>query len=66
MNYISTRGNQEKKTFWQGVLQGLAPDGGLYVPEELPTIDFHDYIDRDYRNLAVEVLSLFVDPEDRD
>lgn len=66
MNYISTRGNQEKKTFWQGVLQGLAPDGGLYVPEELPTIDFHDYIDLDYRDLAVEVLSLFVDHEDRD
>ncbi len=37
MKYISTRGGGEPQNFEDVVLTGLAPDGGLYVPEELPT-----------------------------
>ena len=36
MRYISTRGGGSPKTFEQVVLTGLAPDGGLYVPNEIP------------------------------
>ena len=39
MLYHSTRSNQEKIDSAQAVLNGLAPDGGLYVPEALPAFD---------------------------
>ena len=38
MKYISTRGKAPKVDFVEACLQGLAPDGGLYVPECYPTI----------------------------
>ena len=37
MNYISTRGQAPVLNFEQVLLAGLASDGGLYVPESLPT-----------------------------
>ena len=36
MKYISTRGGGQPKSFEEVILTGLAPDGGLYVPEQLP------------------------------
>ena len=38
MNYLSTRGHAERVSFSQAVATGLAPDGGLYLPEELPSL----------------------------
>ena len=38
MRYISTRGQSPPVSFLDAVLQGMAPDGGLYVPEEWPTL----------------------------
>jgi threonine synthase len=38
MNYISTRGNSPKKKFTEILLGGLAPDGGLYLPNQYPQI----------------------------
>lgn len=40
MKFVSTRGHAEPLGFSQAVLQGLAPDGGLYVPSELMPQDF--------------------------
>ncbi len=40
MRYISTRGNSPALDFEGVLLSGLAPDGGLYVPEDWPTIEF--------------------------
>ena len=37
MKYISTRGGVAPQNFEDVVLTGLAPDGGLFVPETLPT-----------------------------
>ena len=37
--YKSTRGNEEKVTASRAILEGLAKDGGLFVPEELPVFD---------------------------
>ncbi len=37
MKYISTRGNAPEVSASQAILQGLAPDGGLYIPKEIPT-----------------------------
>ena len=43
MNYISTRTKEsEKQTASYVIKRGLAPDGGLYVPESLPVLDKSD------------------------
>ena len=63
MKYISTRGSGEPQTFEQVLLTGLAPDGGLYVPTELPHIDVKqlaDWKNLSYVDLAVEVVAPFV------
>ncbi len=39
MNFVSTRNIDEKVSASQAILQGLAPDGGLYVPSTIPRID---------------------------
>ncbi len=39
MKYVSTRNTAEKISASQAIVRGLAPDGGLYVPEEIPQID---------------------------
>jgi len=38
MKYSSTRGNKEKRTSAQAIIEGLAADGGLFVPEEIPQV----------------------------
>ncbi len=64
MRYISTRGGIEPLGFQDAVMMGLARDGGLLLPESLPTID-PSVLDRwqnlPYQYLAREVLSLFID-----
>lgn len=39
MHYLSTRGHSPAVTLSEGLTAGLAPDGGLYLPERLPTVD---------------------------
>jgi threonine synthase len=39
MLYLSTRGHPDRKHFCDILLEGLAPDGGLYLPERYPQID---------------------------
>ncbi|KZE91799.1 threonine synthase [Microbacterium sp. TNHR37B] len=62
MQYISTRGGSEPLSYCEALLEGLATDGGLAVPETLPTIDA-DLLERwralTYPQLATEVLALF-------
>jgi threonine synthase len=64
MRYVSTRGGGEPRRFCEILLEGLAPDGGLYVPAHVPTIDFRtlrDWRRLSYAELAFEVLRRFVD-----
>ncbi|MBQ6692588.1 MAG: threonine synthase, partial [Clostridia bacterium] len=42
MQYFSTRSKQETATAAEAILQGLAPDGGLYVPESIPSAELDD------------------------
>lgn len=62
MLYISTRGGMQPQPFSETLLEGLAPDGGLAVPEQLPQVDA-ETLERwralTYPQLATEVLSLF-------
>ena len=68
MLYISTRGHADRKHFCEILLEGLAPDGGLYLPESYPQVDTATlekwrtvYATQGYAELAFEVLSLYID-----
>ncbi|MDI9331588.1 MAG: threonine synthase [Alphaproteobacteria bacterium] len=68
MLYLSTRGDPQRRRFCEILLEGLAPDGGLYLPEQYPQVDArrlqewrHVWQARDYADLAFEVLSLYID-----
>ncbi|XOF34094.1 MAG: threonine synthase [Candidatus Electrothrix sp. YB6] len=62
MKYISTRGGIEPIAFDQAVMMGLARDGGLLLPERLPSVEpalLNAWQNLSYQHLALEVLSLF-------
>ena len=63
MRYISTRGECNPVTFSQAVAIGLAPDGGLYLPEELPDLSdrLSDWEDLAYEELTLAFLEGFAD-----
>jgi threonine synthase len=61
VRYISTRGNSAPRRFGEILLEGLAPDGGLYVPESYPRIDLASLRDLSYAELAYALLSKFID-----
>lgn len=64
MKYLSTRGDPARRAFSEILLEGLAPDGGLYLPETYPQIDaatLSKWRGLAYDELAFEILSLYVD-----
>lgn len=63
---ISTRGKSKKTSFRQAVLRGLAEDGGLYVPEEIPLLPdkvISNLKDLTLPEIGIEVASLFLKDE---
>nr|WP_274709013.1 threonine synthase [Variovorax sp. S12S4] len=61
---MSTRGHPDRKRFCEILLEGLAPDGGLYLPEHYPQVDtatLAKWRDLPYAELAFEILSLYID-----
>ena len=61
MKYVSTRGGAEAKRFTEILLEGLAADGGLYVPEAFPRADLRAWRSLSYPDLAFAILSQFMD-----
>ncbi|MFT7324586.1 MAG: threonine synthase [Rhodoferax sp.] len=72
MKYLSTRAPANdlsgRKRFCEILLEGLAPDGGLYLPEYYPQVSptelqrwRHVYLEQGYAALAFEVFSLYID-----
>jgi threonine synthase len=68
MKYLSTRGHADRKQFCQILLEGLAPDGGLYLPESYPKLTANDlanlrriWSEKGYADLAFAILSLYID-----
>jgi threonine synthase len=64
MKYISTRGDQSPRSFCEILLEGLAPDGGLYLPAAYPKVDaatLATWRKLSYAELAFEILSLYID-----
>jgi threonine synthase len=63
MRYISTRGNAPPQTFAEILLAGLAPDGGLYMPEAWPKIPANEisaFAGKPYGAVALAILKRFV------
>lgn len=64
MKYLSTRGDRTERHFCDILLEGLAPDGGLYLPTSYPQVDaatLARWRGLSYADLAVEILSLYID-----
>jgi threonine synthase len=68
MKYLSTRGHPDRRKFCEILLEGLAPDGGLYLPEDYPKLTSNDlanlrriWSEKGYADLAFAILSLYID-----
>ncbi|MFT5320286.1 MAG: threonine synthase [Pseudohongiellaceae bacterium] len=62
MRYISTRGKSPAQSFEDVLLTGLAPDGGLYIPETVPQVSREQMLswkNLGYAELAFEIISLY-------
>ena len=60
MNYHSTRNQREIIDSAQAVLNGLAPDGGLYVPQTLPKVDVQSVLKMDVYAMAIAIIGSFL------
>ncbi len=63
MKYLSTRGNSPAADFRDVVLEGLAPDRGLYIPERIPDVasELAAWTAHSYSELAFEIMRRFCD-----
>ena len=64
MKYLSTRGHPDRRSFCEILLEGLAPDGGLYLPESYPQVTpelLQAWRALPYPDLAFEILSRYID-----
>jgi threonine synthase len=61
--YKSTRGASSRLVSSEAIIKGIASDGGLYIPEEIPFIDrsLMSLSEMDYRRLALYIISKFFD-----
>ena len=62
MQYVSTRGGMAPSNFSDVLLEGLAPDGGLVVPVDIPTVDaatIESWRELTYPQLATEMIGLY-------
>lgn len=61
--YRSTRDDSVKVTASQAILKGLAPDGGLFVPDSIPSLDksLEELSKMSYAEVAYEVMKLMLD-----
>jgi len=63
MEYVSTRGNSKPLNFSEAVAEGLAPDGGLFVPAQMPDISdrLASWEGLGYAQLCFEFMKIFAD-----
>lgn len=62
VNYVSTRNKDNIVSPSQAILKGISEDGGLFVPCEMPKIDFEleNIVNMSYQQLAYEIIKLFL------
>lgn len=57
--YLSTRGNIDAQTSAQAIALGMVPQGGLFVPQEIPCVDWKQYANCSYAELALQIMKLY-------
>lgn len=62
INYVSTRNKNSVVSPSQAILKGISEDGGLFVPYEMPKLDFEleSIVSMSYQQLAYEIIKLFL------
>ncbi|KAK0568592.1 threonine synthase [Tilletia horrida] len=63
MKYLSTRGGDERLSFEEAVLRGLAPNGGLYIPEQIPSLPPNwaaEWANLSFPELSYKIVSQFI------
>lgn len=66
MKYTSTRNSTLSVNSYQAILEGLAGDGGLYLPETIPHFDLSLLKEMDFKGLMTEILYAFFDEFGKD
>ncbi len=69
MMYVSTRDKSKKVTAAKAIAQGLAPDGGLFIPETIPAVSkaqLGDLCAMDYRARAVAIMEQYLEDFSRE
>lgn len=61
MKFFSTRNKDNIVSFNEAILEGIASDGGLFVPEYFPKVNIDNLLNLDYKDLAYEILRLYLD-----
>ncbi|KAK2766972.1 threonine synthase [Arachnomyces sp. PD_36] len=65
--YLSTRGGSFGLSFEEVVIKGLASDGGLFIPEEIPSLPENwesEWRDLSFQELALQIFSLYISPDE--
>ncbi len=65
--YLSTRGGSYDLSFEEVVLKGLASDGGLFIPQEIPSLPANwaeSWQHLSFEDLALEIFSLYISPSE--
>ncbi len=60
MKYYSTRNKDLKMNASEAILKGLADDGGLFVPEKIPKVDYESLLTDSYQTMAYKIFKLFL------
>lgn len=66
MKFLSTRNSNLKISSREAIINGIAEDGGLFIPESFPTFDITKHLNLSYIELAHKILSLYLTDFDRD
>ncbi len=62
MRYYSTRNKNKMVSSMEAIIKGIAEDGGLFIPENIPALpEISKMLDLDYKNLAKLILGLYFD-----
>ena len=64
MKFISTRGYDKKYSAQEAIVMGIAPDGGLFVPESIPTLsssDIDELCTKSFAEISARVLSMYLE-----
>ena len=64
--YISTRGNIDPQTSAQAISLGMVPQGGLFVPKNIPLVSWQKYMEWGYSQLSLNIMETFLEdlPQD--